>query len=79
MPANAFGVAQYASYTLSDTVTFNARAEVYRDDNGFFVTAFPNNVGLMNNNFVGGELGLPGGDLGRHRQSRPPTEKSPSA
>jgi len=58
--ANAFGVAQYASYTLSDTVTFNARAEVYRDDNGFFVTAFPNNVGLMNNNFVGGELGLPG-------------------
>ena len=59
-PANAFGVAQYASYTLSDTVTFNARAEIYRDDTGFFVTAFPNNIGLGNNNFVGGELGLPG-------------------
>ncbi|HEY4041029.1 MAG TPA: outer membrane beta-barrel protein, partial [Rhodopila sp.] len=59
-PVNAFGVAQYISYPLSDTVTFNARGEIYRDDSGFFVTAFPNNIGLMNNNFVGGELGLPG-------------------
>jgi Putative beta-barrel porin-2, OmpL-like. bbp2 len=59
-PVNAFGAAQYASYTLTDTVTLNARAEIYRDDSGFFVTAFPNNIGLMNNNFVGGELGLPG-------------------
>lgn len=52
--ANAFGIAQYFSYTLSDTVTFNARAEVYRDDNGFFVTAFTGNT-----DFVRGELGLP--------------------
>jgi hypothetical protein len=59
-PANAFGVAQYLSYTLNDTATLNARAEVYRDDNGAFVAAFPNNVGLGNNNFVGSELGLPG-------------------
>jgi hypothetical protein len=59
-PVNAFGVAQYASYSLSDIVTFNARAEIYRDDSGFFVSAFPNNVGLGNNNFVGTELGLPG-------------------
>lgn len=58
--ANAFGVAQYAAYNLSDTVTFNARAEIYRDDNGVFVTAYPNNVGRFNNNFVGLELGLPG-------------------
>ncbi len=58
--ANAFGVAQYGAYTMSDTVTFNARAEIYRDDNGFFVGAYPNNVGRMNNNFVGAELGLPG-------------------
>jgi hypothetical protein len=58
--ANAFGVAQYLSYALSDTMTFNARAEIYRDDNGVFVAAFPNNTGLYNNNFVGGELGLPG-------------------
>ncbi|HTW69459.1 MAG TPA: outer membrane beta-barrel protein [Acetobacteraceae bacterium] len=59
-PANAFGVAQYFSYTLSDVETLNVRAEIYRDDTGFFVTAYPNNVGLGNNNFVGGELGLPG-------------------
>jgi hypothetical protein len=52
--ANAYGVAQYLSYTLSDTVTFNARAEVFRDDNGFFVSAFTGN-----NDFVRGELGLP--------------------
>ena len=53
-PANAFGVAQYFSYALSDTVTFNARGEVYRDDNGVFVTAFTGN-----NDFVRGELGFP--------------------
>ena len=58
--ANAFGVAQYFSYTLSDTETVNIRAELYRDDNGFFVAAFPNNIGLGNNNFVGAELGIPG-------------------
>ena len=58
--ANAFGAAQYFSYALSDVETFNVRAEVYRDDDGVFVSAFPNNTGLGNNNFVGGELGLPG-------------------
>jgi hypothetical protein len=41
--ANAYGIAGYMSYTISDTVTFNARAEVLRDDNGFFVAAFPGN------------------------------------
>ncbi len=55
--ANAFGVAQYLSYTMGDTATFNARAEIYRDDNGVFVSAFPNNIGRLNNNFVGAELG----------------------
>ena len=58
-PANAFGAAGYASYTLSDTVTFNARAEIYRDDNGAFVAAFPNNNIYGNTNFVRSELGLP--------------------
>jgi hypothetical protein len=58
-PANAYGVSQYLSYAISDTVTVNARAEVYRDDTGFFVAAFPHNVGIGNNNFVGAELGLP--------------------
>lgn len=38
--ANAFGVAQYAAYTVSDTLTLNGRAELYRDDNNFFVAGF---------------------------------------
>jgi Putative beta-barrel porin-2, OmpL-like. bbp2 len=42
-PANAFGIAQYASYTLTDTITLNGRLEVFRDDNGFFVAGFPGN------------------------------------
>ena len=40
---NGFGVAQYASYALSDTVALNARAEVWRDDNNFFVASFSGN------------------------------------
>jgi hypothetical protein len=42
-PANAIGVAGYAAYAITDTVTFNGRAEVFRDDNGFFVTGFSGN------------------------------------
>jgi len=41
--ANGFGIAQYASYTLNDTLTLNGRAELYRDDNNFFVASFQNN------------------------------------
>jgi hypothetical protein len=52
--ANAFGLAQYVSYALTDTLTLNGRAEVYRDDNGVFVLTFPGN-----NDFVNAELGLP--------------------
>ncbi len=39
--ANAFGLAQYASYALNDHLALNGRAEVFRDDNGFFVADFP--------------------------------------
>jgi Putative beta-barrel porin-2, OmpL-like. bbp2 len=63
-PANAFGVAQYFEYSMSDTVTFNARAEIYRDDNGFFVTAFPANNVFGFTNFVRSELGLPSVSVG---------------
>jgi hypothetical protein len=38
--ANAFGAAQYVSYALNENVALNARAEIYRDDNGFFVAGF---------------------------------------
>jgi hypothetical protein len=39
----AFGVAQYASYTLTDTLTLNGRLEFFNDRNGFYVGAFPGN------------------------------------
>ena len=39
--ANGFGLAQYVSYALTDKLTLNGRAEVFRDDNGLFVAAFP--------------------------------------
>jgi hypothetical protein len=45
-PANGFGVAQYASYAYSETLTLNGRAEIYRDDNNFFVAGFGANNGF---------------------------------
>ena len=36
--AEAWGITQYASYTLTDTVTLNGRAEVFRDNTNFFVS-----------------------------------------
>jgi hypothetical protein len=54
--ANAFGVAQYVSFALSDTLTLNGRAELYRDDNNFFVASFQGN-----STFVAAEQGLAGG------------------
>jgi hypothetical protein len=44
-PANGFGVAQYGSYVLADTLNLNARLEYWRDDNNFFVASFPSNSG----------------------------------
>ena len=41
--ANGFGLAQYAGYALTGTITLNARIELFRDDSGFFVGAFPGN------------------------------------
>jgi len=45
-PANGFGLAQYVSYAYSDTITLNGRAELYRDDNNFFVAGFGANNGF---------------------------------
>ena len=45
-PANAFGIAQYVSYAYSDTITLNGRAEIFRDDNNFFVAGFGANNGF---------------------------------
>ena len=38
---SAYGTAVYAGYELTDMVTLNARAEVFKDDKNFFVAAFP--------------------------------------
>ena len=46
--AEGYGVAQYAAYTLSDTVTLNARAELWRDNSNFFVSTPVNNLDYVN-------------------------------
>ncbi|HEY8262078.1 MAG TPA: porin [Methylosinus sp.] len=38
---DAYGVAGYASYKINDMFTLNGRAEYFRDNNNFFVAAFP--------------------------------------
>lgn len=52
--AEGYGAAQYASYAISDTVTLNGRAEIWRDNSNFFVGAFPGNL-----DFVKAERGFP--------------------
>lgn len=52
--AEAYGAAQYVSYTLADTLTLNARAEVFRDNSNFFVSNPVNNL-----DYVNFELGRP--------------------
>jgi hypothetical protein len=54
--ANGLGIAQYVAYTLSDTITLNGRAELYRDDNNFFVAAYQ-----QNSSFIPAEQGFTAG------------------
>lgn len=46
--AEGYGAAQYVSYALSGTVTLNGRAEVWRDNNGFYVAQYPGNLDAIN-------------------------------
>ena len=46
--AEGYGVAQYASYALSEEVTLNGRAEVWRDNNNFFVSNPSSNRDYIN-------------------------------
>jgi hypothetical protein len=39
----AYGIAQYASYALTDQFTLNGRVEFFNDQNGFFVVQNPGN------------------------------------
>ena len=43
--ADAYGAAQYVTYALTDTIALNARGEIFRDQNNFFVASFPNSLG----------------------------------
>ena len=43
--ADGYGGAQYVGYALTDTLTINGRGEIWRDQNNFFVGAFPNSLG----------------------------------
>jgi hypothetical protein len=59
--AIGWGLAQYGKYDFSDTLSLAGRAELWRDNNGFFVAAFPNNLdavnaqrGFPNTSFSGG-------------------------
>ena len=47
--AEGWGVAQYASYTLSSALTLNGRAEIWRDSENFFVSVPVNNLDFVNN------------------------------
>ncbi len=45
---NAYGIAQYASYQVYDWLKVNGRAEIFRDNNGFFTAEFPGNFDFVN-------------------------------
>jgi hypothetical protein len=58
--ATGGGVAQYFTYVLTPEVTAGVRGEVWRDNNGFYVAAFPGNLdyidaatGRLNGSFGG--------------------------
>ena len=46
--ANAYGIAQYATYALNDALSVSGRAEVFRDAENFFVAGFPGNQDFVN-------------------------------
>jgi Putative beta-barrel porin-2, OmpL-like. bbp2 len=46
--ASGYGIAQYAIYTVNDWLKVVGRAEVWRDNNNFFVAAFPGNFDFVN-------------------------------
>ncbi|CEG10182.1 hypothetical protein BN961_03619 [Afipia felis] len=45
--ATGGGVAQYATYALNDWLKITSRGEVWRDNNAFFVAAFPGNLDFV--------------------------------
>lgn len=47
-PAQAWGFAQYGTFALSDSLAIQLRGEIFRDNNGFFVTANPGSLDYTN-------------------------------
>ncbi len=45
---DAYGFAGYVTYQVDDWVRIGGRAEIFRDNNNFFVAAFPNNLDFVN-------------------------------
>ena len=45
--ADGYGVAQYATYTINDWLKIAGRAEIWRDNAGFFVASFPGNLDFV--------------------------------
>ncbi|MGH6837705.1 MAG: outer membrane beta-barrel protein [Methylocella sp.] len=46
--AEGYGIAQYAIYTANDWLKVIGRVEVWRDNNNFFVAAYPGNFDFVN-------------------------------
>ena len=72
---NGYGIAQYAIYTVNDWLKVVGRVEVWRDNNNFFVAAFPGNFDFVNaeHGFVNTSIAV--GPLG----AEPPISRSPAA
>lgn len=48
LKAEAWGIAPYASYTVNDNITLNLRGEIFDDEKGAFVAAYPGNEDFAN-------------------------------
>jgi hypothetical protein len=46
--ADAYGIAQYASYAINNTFTLQLRGEIWNDEKGFFAAAFPSPLDPVN-------------------------------
>ena len=54
LKASGWGVAQYATYAVNDRLSLGVRGELWRDNDGTFVAAFPDNF-----DFINAQMGFP--------------------
>ena len=48
------GIAQYATYAVNDRLSLGVRGELWRDNDGAFVAAFPGNL-----DYINAQMGFP--------------------